>query len=90
MGAGILVNTKWAGALDPDGYVYVYGCIGKDKNLVVARVQPKDFENMDAWRYWNGTTWSKNKDDMKPITNAVSNELSMTPMTDGRFLLFSR
>jgi len=35
MGAGILVNAKWAGAPAPDGYVYVYGCIGKDKNWLL-------------------------------------------------------
>ncbi|MEO6037608.1 MAG: hypothetical protein ABIQ93_04280, partial [Saprospiraceae bacterium] len=39
-GAGILVNTQWAGAPQPDGYVYAYACIGKDKNLVAARVKP--------------------------------------------------
>ena len=87
MGAGILVNTTWSGAPSPDGYVYVYGCIGNDKNLIAARVQPKDFEKMDSWRYWNGTGWSNNKDDMKPITNAVSNELSVTPMKNGKYIL---
>ena len=78
MGAGILVNTKWAGAPSPDGYIYVYGCIGNDKNLVVARVKPKDFEKLNEWRYWNGNAWSENKDDLKPLTNAVSNELSIS------------
>lgn len=87
MGAGILVNTKWSGAPSPDGYVYVYGCMGNDKNLVAARVKAKDFENFNEWRYWNGSTWSTNKDDMKPVTNAVSNELSVTPLKDGKFLL---
>src|SRR5262249_31797393 len=86
-GAGVLVNTRWAGAPAPDGYVYVYGCIGKDKNLVVTRVKPKDFENLQAWRYWDGKGWSENKNDLKPLTNAASDELSMTPLADGRFLL---
>ncbi len=87
MGAGMLVNTKWAGAPAPDGYVYVYGCIGKDKNLVVARVKPKEFESLNKWRYWDGTIWSKNVNDLKAITNGASNELSMTILPDGRFLL---
>ncbi|MEP7319403.1 MAG: DUF4185 domain-containing protein [Panacibacter sp.] len=87
MGAGVLVNTKWSGAPAPDGYVYVYGCIGNDKNLVVARVKPKDFEKLNEWRYWNGKAWSENKDDMKPVTNAVSNELSMSPLPNGKFIL---
>ena len=33
LGSGILVNTKWAGAPNPDGYIYVYGCIGAKKKL---------------------------------------------------------
>lgn len=87
LGAGILVNTKWAGAPAPDGYVYVYGCIGQDKNLVVARIKPKEFESIDKWQYWNGTAWSKNINDLKAIANGTSNELSMTTLPDGRFLL---
>lgn len=86
-GAGVLVNTRWAGAPVPDGYVYVYGCIGKDKGLVVARVKPKDFEILSKWRYWDGKGWSGNKDALKPLTDSVSDELSMTPLPDGRFLL---
>lgn len=86
-GAGILVNTKWAGAPAPDGFVYVYGCIGNDKNLVVARVKPKDFEHLTEWRYWNGSAWTENINNLKPLTNAASNELSMTPLPDGRFIL---
>ena len=86
-GAGVLVNTRWAGAPVPDGYVYVYGCIGKDKNLVVARVRPKDFETLQSWRYWDGKGWSENNDALKPLTQSASDELSMTPLPDGRFLL---
>jgi hypothetical protein len=86
-GAGVLVNTRWAGAPVPDGYVYVYGCVGQDKNLVVARVKPKDFEILKKWWYWDGKGWSENKDALKPLTNAASDELSMTPLSDGRFLL---
>ena len=86
-GAGILVNTQWAGAPAPDGYVYVYACIGNDKNLVTARAKPKDFEHLNEWRYWNGNTWSENMNDLKPLTNGASNELSMTALADGRFLL---
>lgn len=86
-GAGILVNTKWSGAPSPDGYIYVYGSIGKDKNLVVAKVKPKDFERANEWRFWNGKQWSENKEELQPVTNSVSNELSMTPLPDGKFLL---
>lgn len=86
-GAGILVNSKWAGAPHPDGYVYVYGCIGQDKNLVAARVKPKHFENFKKWRYWNGKSWGTDIRQLAPVTNAVSNELSVTPLPDGRYAL---
>lgn len=86
-GAGVLVNTTWAGAANPDGYVYVYGCLGQDKNLVVARVKPADFEDQRQWRFYNGSSWIENMEEIKAVTNAVSNELSMTPLPDGRFLL---
>ena len=86
-GAGLLVNTKWAGAPNADGYVYAYGCIGQDKNVVVARVAPENFEKLNEWRYWNGNDWSENIGDLKPVTNGASNELSMTTLPDGRFLL---
>ena len=87
MGAGILVNTKWAGAPAADGYVYVYGCIGADKNLIAARVKPADFEDQGEWRFFDGQSWTENINDLQPITNGVSNELSMTTLPDGRFLL---
>ena len=86
-GAGILVNTDWAGSTSPDGFVYIYGCLGKDKNLVVAKVKPTDVENVSAWLFWNGLAWSKEINDVAKITNAVSDELSVTALPDGRFLL---
>ncbi len=86
-GAGVLVNTRWAGAPNPDGYVYVYACIGKDKNLVAARVKSKNFEKFEKWQYWNGMEWTPDILQLKAITNAVSNELSVTPLSDGRFAL---
>ncbi|NND05303.1 MAG: DUF4185 domain-containing protein [Saprospiraceae bacterium] len=86
-GCGILVNTMWAGSPNPDGYVYVYACIGNDKNLLVGRVKPKHFEQFGKWRYWDGATWQKEVLKSKSITNAVSNELSVTPLPDGRFLM---
>lgn len=86
-GAGILANTKWAGAPHPDGFVYVYACIGKDKNLVAARVKPKYFEDFNRWAYWDGKDWTSDITQLKGIANAVSNELSVTPLADGRYAL---
>ena len=87
LGAGILVNTQWSGAPHPDGYVYVYGCIGPAKTLVAARTKAVDFENFERWNYWSGQRWSENIDDLSGIAQGLSNELSVTPLKDGRYLL---
>lgn len=87
LGAGIFVNTKEAGALDPDGYVYVYGLKGKAKNLIVARVLPEDFEQFDTWRFWDGRSWSTNIREAAYVTDNVSGELSVSPLEDGRYAL---
>lgn len=86
-GAAVLVNTKWAGAPHPDGFVYVYACVGPDKNLVAARVKPRHFEDFSKWRYWNGKSWTPDIQQLAAITSAVSNELSVTPLPNGRFAL---
>lgn len=86
-GSGIFVNTRAAMAPDPDGYVYIYGIMEKEKSLIAARVRPQYIENFDQWRFWNGNGWSAHKEEVAPITNGVSNELSVTPSGDGRYLL---
>jgi len=86
-GAGIFVNTKQAGAPAPDGYIYVYGIRGKEKNLVVSRVLPKDFEDFGKWRFWDGQAWNADKEKATYLTPNVSDELSLSPLPDGRYLL---
>jgi hypothetical protein len=86
-GAGIFVNTQQAAAPDPDGYVYVYGVRGMEKHLMVARVRPEEFENFNAWRFWNGKNWRPNMEEVSFVTQGVSNELSLSPLPDGRYAL---
>lgn len=88
-GAGIMANTAAAGAPAPDGYVYVYGVQNDPliKRLLVARVKPADFARLDRWRFWDGANWSPSLDDAEPVTDRISNELSVTPLIDGRYLL---
>jgi hypothetical protein len=45
-GISILSNTIGAGALHPDGYIYIYGIRGINKELLVARVKDYQFENL--------------------------------------------
>lgn len=87
-GSGIMVNTKEAKMPHADGYVYIYGTRGKDKDLLVARVLPGDFEQFTDWRFWDGKTWVTSMDSAAAITNKVSNELSVSPLPDGRYALF--
>lgn len=86
-GAGIYVNTKWAAAPHPDGYVYVYGVVGKYKQLLVARVKAANFDDYDKWTYWDGKTWNKDMAKAAKIADWVSNELSVSALPDGRYAL---
>ncbi len=93
-GAGILDNTVQAKAPDPDGYVYVYGWAQEwskgVKTLVVSRVKREEYPDFDKWSYWDGEQWGdKITDALKPEAvisrGHISCELSVTPMTSGRY-----
>ncbi|MEX2569048.1 MAG: DUF4185 domain-containing protein [Cyclobacteriaceae bacterium] len=86
-GAGIFVNTKEAQAGNPDGYIYVYGVRGTEKKLMVARVLLRDFENFEAWRFWDGSGWNVDMQQVTFLTAGVSNELSVSELPDGRYAL---
>lgn len=86
-GSCVFVNTKDAKAISPDGFVYIYGIAEGKKSLIAARVKPENIEDFDNWTFWNGEKWVKGKDQIAPITDGVSNELSVTPTEDGRYLL---
>ncbi len=82
-GAGIMPNTAESGAVEPDGYIYVYGryeC-GEVK-LAVARVKPDDFEDFNKWRFWNGESWSDNIEETAELGRGGP-ELSVTPIKNG-------
>lgn len=86
-GAGVLVNTAEAGAPKPDGFVYIYGVRGPKKSVMVARVQPQDIEVFDRWTFWDGKDWTKDATKIKTVTDRTSNELSVTPLADGRYAM---
>lgn len=93
-GAGVFVNTKAAGAPHPDGYVYIYGVKNGsgflEKDLMVARVLPEDITDFDEWRFWDGKGWNLDVQHISKaatITDQVSDELSLTPLPDGRYAL---
>jgi len=86
-GAGVMVNTAEAGAPRPDGFVYIYGVRGKNKGVMVARVMPQDIEAFSKWTFWNGNEWTTDVSKIQTVTYRASNELSVTPLADGRYAL---
>ena len=87
LGSAVFVNTKSAGAPNPDGYIYVYGTRPKHLSLLVARVLPQDYEDFSKWRYWDGKTWNADINQIAEVTNRVSHEVSVSPLPDGRYAL---
>jgi hypothetical protein len=86
-GVGILANTEAAGVATPDEYVYVYGVRGKAKQLVASRIKPSQLADFTAWEFYNGSGWSANPDEAQPISDSVSNELSVTPIGNNKYAL---
>lgn len=86
-GAGILVNTEAAGAMRPDGFVYVYGVKGTKKEVMVARIMPSDIEQFRLWEFWDGSAWQTDMMKAAAIADRASNELSVTPLKDGRYAM---
>lgn len=88
-GAAILANTATAGAPRPDGYVYVYGVRDDSpvKKLMAARVPEASFIDPAAWTFYDGAAWVADIHAAAPLCGRVSNELSVSPLPDGRFVL---
>jgi hypothetical protein len=86
-GVGVLANTTAAGVTNADEYVYIYGVRGKAKQLVASRVKPSQLDNFSAWEFYNGTGWSAKTEDAQPLSDSVSNELSVTPIGNGQYAL---
>lgn len=85
-GAGVYVNTVAAGAPYPDGYIYIYGVKDPNKQMLVARVKSDQFEIFEAWRFWDGDGWNPDFMASASVIDAVSNELSVTPLPNGQWL----
>lgn len=79
-GAGLMNHVM------EDGYVYIYGYKDLDgRHLIVGRFHPEDVENFNEWTYYDGSVWSKNPNDAATLIEGVSPELSVTPITSGKF-----
>lgn len=85
-GISVLANTVGSGAPNPDGFIYIYGVRGPQKELVVARVNEHLFEDFSKWTFWNGSEWTSDVHSCAALTNRVSNEMSVSFMEDGRVI----
>ena len=50
-------------------------------------MQPQNIEAFDQWRFWNGKEWTADATQIKTVTDRTSNELSVTPLADGRYAM---
>lgn len=82
-GAALMSHTAAAGVADPDGHIYIYGLQNGDggQKMVAARVTEQHLEDFGAWRYWNGSDWVAEKEQVVPIADEISSEYSVTPMS---------
>jgi hypothetical protein len=86
-GSGVYVNLPGSGAPSPDGYIYIYGTRGPAKELLAARVRPGDVEHFERWTFWDGTSWTQQADRAAVLTQGVSDELSITAIPGGLYVL---
>ena len=88
-GIGIMCNTKQAGALNPDGYIYIYGYRATTNNignhLIVSRIKESDFPDFSKLTYWDGEKWGDDIEECKSLFKYVSCEMSVTPITTGPY-----
>lgn len=73
---------------DPgEEYTYVYGVRGQHKELVCARVKYGEIEDFNAWEFRKTDGWTKDREQMTALADSVSNELSVSRLSDGRYAL---
>ena len=89
LGQAIMPLTSASNNYAQDGYVYVYGPkdAGSGKQLVCARVLPDAFEDFSQYTFWDGSGWSSDIKDCAAITDGISQEFSVTPLYNGKFIL---
>lgn len=87
-GGAVFQSTEDAGAINPDGYVYVYGYndienLGRE--LVVSRVKPEDIEKFDSYEYLDSEgNWVKEvPSTFLYLEDDVAPECSVTQIQSG-------
>ena len=89
-GMGVTVNTESAHAVNPDGYIYIYGYRDalnefSRKDLIVSRIKESDMGDFSKLTYWNGSEWGGNIEDCAVLIRSVSCEMSVTYIPVGPY-----
>lgn len=85
-GGAIMANTKQAGALNPDGYIYVYGYrqhLGY-RETILARVKAENMTTFDDYEFYDGKGFTKDILKSAPLFAHVSCEFSVSEIREGR------
>jgi hypothetical protein len=85
LGSAVFENTSEAGALSPDGYIYVYGYHdGGGRRLFVARVKDTEVEDLSKYQYFSAdNTWVDNMDNPKFLASNIAPEISVHEVKTG-------
>lgn len=85
-GAAFTPNTKQSGAMNPDGYIYIYGyeTVGMERLLKVARVKEDTLGDFDTWEYYSNGKWVAEMTGASTLIDHVSCEMSVTQITSGK------
>jgi len=88
-GQAVMPMTAESGNPGANGYIYVYGPknTSQGKELVAARVLPQYISDFSQWRYWDGNGWMAQIENSFPITSGISQEFSVSPLGNGKFIL---
>lgn len=73
--------------VDGKPFAYIYGVRGENKELVVARVATSEIENFDSWEFRTKDSWTREVTQMQSLSDSVSNELSVSQLSNGQYAL---
>ncbi|MEP6684420.1 MAG: GH92 family glycosyl hydrolase, partial [Parafilimonas sp.] len=79
-GCGLITNNN-------DGYAYIYGTKPKFISAGIYLARFKINEPFNAWNFWNGQSWSKNINDIKPVATSPSNSTTVSKVKNKYVML---
>ena len=59
-GGAVFANTAEHGAVNPDGWIYVFGYSDPNRHVIASRVRPENFANQNMYEFYYGGTENGN------------------------------